>query len=35
MNKIFPDAHAALSGILKDGMTLMAGDLGFAASRKS
>jgi 3-oxoacid CoA-transferase subunit A len=28
MNKIFPDAHAALSGILKDGMTLMAGGFG-------
>jgi 3-oxoacid CoA-transferase subunit A len=28
MNKIFPDAHAALAGILKDGMTLMAGGFG-------
>ena len=28
MNKIFPDAHAALSGILKDGMTIMSGGFG-------
>ncbi len=28
MNKIFPDAHAAMAGILKDGMTLMAGGFG-------
>ncbi|MGB7043948.1 MAG: CoA transferase subunit A [Methylocella sp.] len=28
MNKIFPDARAALAGILKDGMTLMAGGFG-------
>ncbi len=28
MNKIFPDAHSALAGILKDGMTLMAGGFG-------
>src|SRR5205807_103799 len=28
MNKIFPDAHAALAGILKDGMTVMAGGFG-------
>jgi 3-oxoacid CoA-transferase subunit A len=28
MNKIFPDAQSALAGILKDGMTLMAGGFG-------
>ena len=28
MNKIFPDARSALAGILKDGMTLMAGGFG-------
>ncbi|MGH6822750.1 MAG: CoA transferase subunit A [Methylocella sp.] len=28
MNKIFPDARAALAGILKDGMTVMAGGFG-------
>jgi 3-oxoacid CoA-transferase subunit A len=28
MNKIFPDAHAAITGILKDGMTLMSGGFG-------
>jgi 3-oxoacid CoA-transferase subunit A len=28
MNKIFPDAHAAMAGILKDGMTLMSGGFG-------
>jgi 3-oxoacid CoA-transferase subunit A len=28
MNKIFPDAHAAMTGILKDGMTLMSGGFG-------
>jgi 3-oxoacid CoA-transferase subunit A len=28
MNKIFPDAHAALAGLLKDGMTLMSGGFG-------
>jgi 3-oxoacid CoA-transferase subunit A len=28
MNKIFPDAHAALAAILKDGMTVMAGGFG-------
>ncbi|MGH6837394.1 MAG: CoA transferase subunit A [Methylocella sp.] len=28
MNKIYPDAHAALAGILKDGMTVMAGGFG-------
>lgn len=28
MNKIFPDAKAALSGVLKDGMTIMAGGFG-------
>ena len=28
MNKIYPDAHAALAGILKDGMTLMSGGFG-------
>jgi 3-oxoacid CoA-transferase subunit A len=28
MNKIFSDAHAAMAGILKDGMTLMSGGFG-------
>jgi 3-oxoacid CoA-transferase subunit A len=28
MNKIYPDAHAALTGILKDGMTVMSGGFG-------
>ena len=28
MNKIYPDAHAALAGILRDGMTLMSGGFG-------
>jgi 3-oxoacid CoA-transferase subunit A len=28
MNKIFPDARSALTGILKDGMTVMAGGFG-------
>jgi 3-oxoacid CoA-transferase subunit A len=28
MNKIFPDAHAVMAGILKDGMTLMSGGFG-------
>ena len=28
MNKIYPDARSALAGILKDGMTLMAGGFG-------
>ena len=28
VNKIYPDAAAALTGILKDGMTVMAGGFG-------
>src|ERR1700724_3540169 len=28
MNKTFPDAHSALAGILRDGMTVMAGGFG-------
>ena len=28
MNKVFPDANAALAGLLRDGMTLMAGGFG-------
>ena len=28
MNKIYPDAQAALSGLLKDGMMVMAGGFG-------
>src|ERR1700693_5310949 len=28
MNKVFPDAHSALAGTLKDGMTLMSGGFG-------
>ena len=28
MNKFHADAHAALAGVLKDGMTIMAGGFG-------
>ena len=28
MDKIYPDAHAALAGLLRDGMTIMAGGFG-------
>ena len=28
MNKLYPDATAALAGILKDGMTILAGGFG-------
>jgi 3-oxoacid CoA-transferase subunit A len=28
MSKVYPDAHAALAGILKDGMTIMSGGFG-------
>jgi 3-oxoacid CoA-transferase subunit A len=28
MNKIYPDAHAALAGLLRDGMTIMSGGFG-------
>jgi 3-oxoacid CoA-transferase subunit A len=28
MNKVYPDAHAALAGLLKDGMLIMAGGFG-------
>jgi 3-oxoacid CoA-transferase subunit A len=28
MKKVFPDAHAALAGLLKDGMLIMAGGFG-------
>lgn len=28
MNKVYPDAHAALAGLLRDGMTIMAGGFG-------
>src|SRR6516165_7502670 len=28
MNKIYPDAHAALAGLLHDGMTIMSGGFG-------
>lgn len=28
MNKVFPDAHAALAGMIKDGMTIMSGGFG-------
>ena len=28
MNKVFPDAHAALAGLLKDGITIMSGGFG-------
>src|SRR5262252_1969426 len=28
MNKVYPDAHAALAGLLHDGMTIMSGGFG-------
>jgi 3-oxoacid CoA-transferase subunit A len=28
MNKVYPDAHTALAGLLKDGMTIMSGGFG-------
>ena len=28
MNKVYPDAKAALAGLLKDGMVIMAGGFG-------
>lgn len=28
MNKVYPDAHAALAGLLRDGMTIMSGGFG-------
>jgi 3-oxoacid CoA-transferase subunit A len=28
MNKVFPDAHAALAGLLRDGMTILSGGFG-------
>src|ERR1700722_18816541 len=28
MNKVYPDARSALAGLLKDGMTIMAGGFG-------
>src|SRR5499427_8453673 len=28
MNKVYPDAHAALTGLLRDGMTIMSGGFG-------
>ena len=28
MNKVYPDAPAALAGLLRDGMTIMAGGFG-------
>ena len=28
MNKVYPDAAAALAGLLRDGMTIMAGGFG-------
>jgi 3-oxoacid CoA-transferase subunit A len=28
MNKIYPDASAALAGLLRDGMTIMSGGFG-------
>jgi 3-oxoacid CoA-transferase subunit A len=30
MNKIYPDAHAALADVLRDGMTIMAGGFGLS-----
>ena len=30
MNKIYPDAEAALAGLLHDGMTIMAGGFGLS-----
>jgi 3-oxoacid CoA-transferase subunit A len=35
MNKIFPDAHSAMAGILKDGMTLMSGGFGLCGIPQS
>ena len=34
MNKVYPDAAAALAGLLIDGMTIMAGGFGLCGSRK-
>ena len=28
MNKVYPDANAALTGLLRDGMTIMSGGFG-------
>ena len=28
MDKVYPDAHAALAGLLRDGMTIMSGGFG-------
>ncbi len=33
--KVYPDAKAALDGVLFDGMTIMSAASAFAASRKS
>ena len=30
MNKVYPDANAALTGLLRDGMTIMAGGFGLS-----
>ena len=30
MNKVYPDAKAALAGLLRDGMTIMAGGFGLS-----
>lgn len=35
MEKVFPDADAALAGLLRDGMTIMAGGLACAGFPKS
>jgi 3-oxoacid CoA-transferase subunit A len=35
MNKVYPDARAALAGLLKDGMTIMAGGFGLCGIPES
>lgn len=35
MRKVYPDAHAALAGLLKDGMTIMAGGFGLCGIPES
>src|SRR5208283_3909109 len=35
MNKVYADAHSALAGLLKDGMTIMAGGFGLCGIPES
>ena len=35
MNKVYPDAKSALEGVLKDGMTVMAGGFGLCGIPKT